>query len=264
MRAKKSFGQHFLTNEDIARRIADALPLNIERPKVLEVGPGKGMLTKYLLQKKLDLKVVEADGDMVTYLEAHYPELDDRIIPQDFLKLNLTTIFPAPVSPFSPPQFFLIGNFPYNISSQIVFKMVENRALIPEMVGMFQKEMAERIIALPGGKDYGVISVLTQAFYEGKYLFTVGNRNFNPPPKVLSGVIRLTRKEGELGCDEALFRKTVKQTFSQRRKMLRNTLKPFFAGNLTVLEEDFFKQRPEVLTIEDFVKLTKRIEASLP
>lgn len=269
MRAKKSFGQHFLTNEDIARRIADALTLEGESPKVLEVGPGKGMLTKYLLQKNLDLQVVEADADMVAYLADNYPELSGRIIALDFLKLDLSKVFPptpntsipqSPNPPIPNPQFLLIGNFPYNISSQIVFKMVENRALIPELVGMFQKEMAERIIAPPGGKDYGIISVLTQAFYEGKYLFTVGNRNFNPPPKVLSGVIRLRRKEGSLGCDEALFRKVVKQAFSQRRKMLRNTLKPFF-NDPAVLEEDFFKQRPEVLSVKDFVELTQRIAA---
>lgn len=264
MRAKKSFGQHFLTNEDIARRIADALTPDGEWQapegtpvRVLEIGPGKGMLTKYLLQKNIDLKVVEADEDMVTYLEENYPELDGRIIARDFLKLDLTEVFPQ--SPEAPMhQFLLIGNFPYNISSQIVFKMVENRTHIPQLVGMFQKEMAERIIAPPGGKDYGVISVLTQAFYEGKYLFSVGNRNFNPPPKVLSGVIRLTRKAGSLGCDEVLFRKVVKQAFSQRRKMLRNTLKPFFSDPV-VLEEDFFKQRPEVLSVEEFVQLTKRI-----
>ncbi len=221
----------------------------------MEIGPGKGMLTKYLLEKNVDLKVVEADEDMVTYLEDNYPELDGRIIAKDFLKLDLTQVFPN-------HQFLLIGNFPYNISSQIVFKMVEYRQLIPEMAGMFQKEMAQRIIAPPGGKDYGVISVLTQAFYEGKYLFSVSNGNFNPPPKVQSGVIRLTRKEGELGCDEELFRKVVKQAFSQRRKMLRNTLKPFF-DDPAVLEEDFFKQRPEVLSVEEFVELTRRIAGNV-
>ena len=225
----------------------------------MEIGPGRGMLTKYLLEKNIDLKVVEADKDMVAYLEDNYPELDGRIIARDFLKLDLTTVFPH-FSPLTshPSEFLLIGNFPYNISSQIVFKMVEFRQLIPELVGMFQKEMAERIIAPPGGKDYGVISVLTQAFYGGEYLFTVGNHNFKPPPKVQSGVIRLTRKEGEPGCDEALFRKVVKQAFSQRRKMLRNTLKPFF-DDPAVLEEDFFKKRPEVLSVEDFILLTNRI-----
>lgn len=253
MRAKKSFGQHFLTNEDIACRIAAALTLTEECPRVLEIGPGKGMLTKYLLQKKLELKVVEADEDMVACLREGFPQLEGRIIAGDFLKLNLVEVF-------SGSPFLLIGNFPYNISSQIVFKMLENPRLVPQMAGMFQKEMAERIVAAPGSKDYGVISVLTQAFYQGKYLFSVGNRNFNPPPKVLSGVIRLQQKEGTLACEEALFRRVVKQAFSQRRKMLRNTLKPFFT-HPTPLEEDFFKQRPEVLSVQNFVELTQRIAA---
>lgn len=259
MRAKKSFGQHFLTNEDIARRIADALTLTDRQPNVLEIGPGKGMLTKYLLQKELNLKVVEADADMISWLEDNYPELDDRIIARDFLKLRLSEVFPGERHT-TGDEFLLIGNFPYNISSQIVFKMVENRSLIPEMVGMFQKEMAVRIIASPGSKDYGVISVLTQAFYEGEYLFSVGNQNFRPAPKVQSGVIRLRRKEGSLGCDEALFRRVVKQAFNQRRKMLRNTLKSFFRDT-DLSGEDFFMQRPEALSIGDFVQLTLRISA---
>ncbi|MBI5916887.1 MAG: 16S rRNA (adenine(1518)-N(6)/adenine(1519)-N(6))-dimethyltransferase RsmA [Bacteroidetes bacterium] len=254
MRAKKSFGQHFLTNEDIARRIADALVVEGSQAKVLEVGPGKGMLTKYLLEKDFELKVVEADNDMVDYLHENFTQLHGRVIAGDFLKLDLQTIFPG-------HQFYLIGNFPYNISSQIVFKMVEFRTLVPQLVGMFQKDMAERIIAKPGGKDYGVISVLTQGFYDGKYLFSVGSGNFNPPPKVLSGVIRLTRREEKLGCDEALFRRVVKQAFSQRRKMLRNTLKPFF-DNPAVFEEDFFRLRPEVLSVADFVDLTNRIASA--
>lgn len=252
MRAKKSFGQHFLTNEDIARRIADSLVLEGEPTNVLEVGPGKGMLTKYLLEKDFSLKCVEADTDMVDYLDANYPALHDKIISKDFLKLDLSTVFDG-------QPFCIIGNFPYNISSQIVFKMVEFRHIVPQLVGMFQKEMAERIIAKPGGKDYGVISVLTQAFYEGKYLFSVGNRNFNPPPKVLSGVIRLVRKDDALGCDEVQFRKVVKQAFSQRRKMLRNTLKPFLEQRPDILEEAFFTQRPEVLSVKEFVDLTNRI-----
>ncbi len=252
MRAKKSFGQHFLTNEDIAKKIADSLTLAEGPHNVLEVGPGKAMLTKYLLEKDFSLKCVEADSDMVDYLNVHYPALQGKIISEDFLKLDLNSVFDG-------QSFCIIGNFPYNISSQIVFKMVEYRPIVPQLVGMFQKEMAERIIAKPGGKDYGVISVLTQAFYEGKYLFSVGNRNFNPPPKVLSGVIRLLRKEAVLGCDEALFRKVVKQAFSQRRKMLRNTMKPFFEQQPTVLEEAFFTQRPEVLSVGEFVALTNRI-----
>jgi 16S rRNA (adenine1518-N6/adenine1519-N6)-dimethyltransferase len=258
MRAKKSFGQHFLINEDIARRIADSLTMAGENANVLEVGPGKGMLTKYLLQKNFNLLVVEADDDMVAYLKENYLELDERIIAQDFLKLDLDDVFSAPLT--SQVSFCLIGNFPYNISSQIVLKMIEHRAIIPELVGMFQKEMAERIVATPGSKDYGVISVLTQAYYEGKYLFTVGNRNFNPPPKVQSAVIRLVRKEKELECDEKLFRQIVKQTFNQRRKMLRNTVKSFVV-NPGILEESFFTKRPEQLSLNDFVYLTNQMES---
>jgi 16S rRNA (adenine1518-N6/adenine1519-N6)-dimethyltransferase len=256
MRAKKSFGQHFLTNEDIDRRIVE-FGLQNEPVRVLEVGPGKGVLTKYLIEKDLDLIVVEADNDMVAYLNEHYPALKNRIIAQDFLKIDFQNLFPPPPGDYAPPpaQFTIIGNFPYNISSQIVFKMVENRDRTPALVGMFQREMAERIIAKPGGKDYGVISVLTQAFYEGKLLMRVGNRNFNPPPKVESAVIQLLRKNETLGCDEALFRQVVKQVFNQRRKMLRNTMKPFFP-NAGILEDPFFTKRPEVLSVEDFVSLT--------
>lgn len=263
MRAKKSFGQHFLTNEHIAERIAGSLtpPVSSHIPNVLEVGPGKGMLTKYLLEKDLNLLVVEADKDMVDYIHMNIIQLHGRVISKDFLKLNLENIFTTghPVSPAGDPQFSIIGNFPFNISSQIVFKMLENRHLVPELVGMFQKEMAERIVASPGGKDYGIISVLTQAYYDGKLLFKVGNGNFNPPPKVQSAVIRLVRKVGDLGCDPELFRRVVKQAFSQRRKMLRNTLKSM-VNDPRVLSEDFFRQRPEVLSVADFVKLTNRIE----
>ena len=251
MRAKKSYGQHFLTNEDIAQQIADALTVGREQSKVVEVGPGKGFLTKYLLEKNIDLKVVEADHDLVDFLHLNYIQLHGKIMAGDFLKLNLATIFP------NGQQFSIIGNFPYNISSQIVFKMIDDRERIPEMVGMFQKEMAKRIIASPGGKDYGVISVLTQAYYEGEYLFSVGNIHFDPPPKVQSGVIRLRRKEGTLGCDEKLFRRIVKQAFSQRRKMLRNTLKPFFAGAF-LMNDPYFTKRPEVLSVEEFVELANK------
>lgn len=255
MRAKKSYGQHFLTNEDIARQIADALTLDeAGKSRVLEIGPGKGMLTKYLLEKNIDLRVVEADSDMVDYLHRNFIALHGKVIEKDFLKLELASLFSDQI-----PEFLLIGNFPYNISSQIVFKMVEHRSLIPELVGMFQKEMAERIIAPPGKKDYGVISVLTQAFYEGEYLFSVGNQNFVPPPKVQSGVIRLKRKEEEIDCDNKLFRRVVKQAFSQRRKMLRNTLKPFFKENPEALQDEFFMKRPEVLSVEEFVELTNTI-----
>jgi 16S rRNA (adenine1518-N6/adenine1519-N6)-dimethyltransferase len=252
LKAKKSFGQHFLHREDLAKRIADSLSLaGSDYENVLEVGPGRGMLTKYLMLMPQNLKVVEADQDMVAYLQKYYPELSPNILYQDFLKLNLSQVFEG--KPFG-----LVGNFPYNISSQIVFHMLEHKELVPEMVGMFQKEMAERIIAPPGSKTYGVISVLAQAFYTGKYLFNVDKSSFNPPPQVQSGVIRLLRKENQdLGCDPKLFRQIVKASFNQRRKMLRNTLKPFFKDP-AVLEAPFFMQRPEQLPLEAFVELTQR------
>lgn len=256
IKAKKSFGQHFLTNERIAERIADALKLDGAYNKALEIGPGKGFLTKYLLQKKYNLHVVEADKDMVTYLNEHYPQLTPYIVSDDFLKIDFNTTF-------GTEPFALIGNFPYNISSQIVFKMLENRHQIPEMVGMFQKEVGERIVSKPGGKEYGVISVLAQAYYDGTYLFTVDRGNFNPPPKVQSGVIRLVRKENQdLGCNPTLFRTVVKTAFGQRRKMLRNTMKSMFVDG-TRLADGFFNLRPEVLSVEQFVELTKWVEEDI-
>ena len=251
MRAKKSYGQHFLRNEKIALQIAQGFSSTY--PCVLEIGPGKGMLTKYLLEQSWDLKVVEADPDMVEYLTRHFSALDGKIIGNDFLKLRLEDLFDG-------NEFGIIGNFPYNISSQILFKMLYGRAVVPELVGMFQKEVAERVVCPPGSKEYGVISVLVQAYYEGEYLFTVDKAQFNPPPKVQSGVIRLKRKENQdLGCDDKLFRRVVKQAFSQRRKMLRNTLKPFFPDE-TLKLESFFEQRPERLSVADYVQLTQRID----
>lgn len=251
LKAKKSYGQHFLTNEEITSNIANAF--EGAHKNVLEVGPGKGMLTKYLLQKDYQLIVVEADRDMVSFLKKNFPPLLNHIVSADFLKVPISSLF-------QDEPFALIGNFPYNISSQILFKMIENKELIPEMVGMFQKEVAERVIAAPGNKSYGVLSVLVQAWYEGDYLFTVDKSNFNPPPKVQSGVIRLQRKNiDHIGCDEKLFRSVVKQAFSQRRKMLRNTMKPFLNGN-ALLNEPFFTQRPERLSVEDFIQLTNWIE----
>jgi 16S rRNA (adenine1518-N6/adenine1519-N6)-dimethyltransferase len=250
IQAKKSFGQHFLTNELIAENIANGLIAKDAYARVLEVGPGKGFLTKYLLAKAYELHVVEADKDMVTYLAQHFPQLTPNVIAEDFLKIDFAQIF-------GTEPFAIIGNFPYNISSQIVFKMIEHREQIPEMVGMFQKEVAERIVSTPGGKEYGVISVLLQAFYEGEYLFTVDKSNFDPPPKVQSGVIRLTRKtDQELGCPPELFRTVVKTAFGQRRKMLRNTMKAMI-NNPDLLADEFFNLRPEVLSVADFVKLTK-------
>lgn len=249
MRAKKSYGQHFLNSEHIAQRIADQLQLTEHYGRVLEVGPGRGMLTQFLLDRPFELTVVEADRDMVAYLQRHFPQLKDNIIPADFLKLPLDQIFSEP--------FGLIGNFPYNISSQILFKMLDYKELIPEMAGMFQLEVAERIVAPPGSKTYGVISVLIQAHYEGKLCFQVDRTKFNPPPKVQSGVIRLVRRNTAApDYDEKRFRQVVKLAFSQRRKMLRNTLKSLISDP-DRLQDPFFQQRPERLSVEDFIQLTR-------
>ncbi len=253
MKVKKSYGQHFLNSEEIAKQIADALQKKDSYQKVLEIGPGKGMLTKYLMEKDFELIVVEADQDMVMYLKKHYPELKNYVISADFLKVDLNLFF-------KNQPFAIIGNFPYNISSQILFKMLEYKSQVPELVGMFQKEMADRVVAGPGSKTYGVVSVLVQAFYEGGLILNVDRKFFNPPPKVQSAVIRLTRKENQnLGCDEKLFRTVVKQAFGQRRKMLRNTIKSFIQGD-ALLENEFFTKRPEQLSVENFVMLTNWIE----
>lgn len=208
------------------------------------------MLTKYLVELPYDLLAVEADRDMVAYLQEHYPLL--KVVSADFLQLDLNSCF-------NGEPFAIIGNFPYNISSQILFKMLDYKSEIPELVGMFQKEVAQRIVAPPGSKVYGITSVLVQAYYEGKYLFTVDKRNFSPPPKVQSGVIRLLRREQPLVTEsEDLFRKVVKQAFSQRRKMLRNTMKPFLEGD-PLLEDAFFNQRPEQLSVADYVQIVRWI-----
>ena len=254
MQAKKSYGQHFLKNDSIAARIADSLQLASQTGVVLEVGPGMGMLTRFLLaHKEYQTFAVEADRDMVEYLQKNYPEWPaENLIFRDFLDLDFHTVF-------GDKPFCLIGNFPYNMSTQILFKLLDFRAQIPEMVGMFQKEVADRIVAPPGSKVYGITSVLAQAFYRTEYLFTVERGSFNPPPKVLSAVIRLTRKDNfDLGCDEQLFRQVVKTAFNQRRKMLRNTLKPFFQVEL-LMQDPYFEKRPEQLGWEEFAELSKRI-----
>lgn len=253
IQAKKSYGQHFLKNDSIAARIADSLRLAAAVGRVLEVGPGTGMLTRHLLEHpEYALWAVEADRDMIAHLQQHYPALSERLISKDFLDLDLTELFDA-------QPFCLIGNFPYNISSQILFKMLDHRVQIPEMVGMFQKEVADRVVSRPGSKVYGITSVLLQPFYQTEYLFTVERGSFNPPPKVLSAVIRLTRKDNfTLGCDETRFRQIVKTAFNQRRKMLRNTLKPFFPHE-NLLDNPFFQKRPEELGWEAFVELTQKI-----
>lgn len=252
MKAKKSFGQHFLKSEATSARIANALSLKTYN-HILEVGPGKGMLTKYLLEREEHLSVVEADRDMVEYLNTHYPKLKNDIYAEDFLRLDLRQLF-------NGKPFALIGNYPYNISSQIIFKMLDYKDLIPEMVGMFQREVGRRIAATPGNKEYGVISVLAQSLYDVEYLFTVDKSEFSPPPKVQSGVIRMVRKESIPEYNQKLFKSIVKQTFSQRRKMLRNTMKSFIKGD-PLLEDPFFNQRPEAISLDDYIDLTNKVEA---
>jgi len=252
VKAKKYLGQHFLNDENIAKKIADTLILNGYK-NVLEIGPGMGVLTKYLLQKDITTYVIEIDSESVEYLKANFLNLAPRIIEKDFLKYNLNDIF-------KEEPFAVIGNFPYNISAQIVFKVLEMRNQIPEFSGMFQKEVAQRICEKEGSKKYGILSVLSQAFYEAEYLFTVPPQVFSPPPKVESGVLRLTRKENyTLPCDEKLFFKVVKTAFQQRRKTLRNSLKTFnLSDNLR--EDVIFGGRPEQLGVSEFVKLTALIE----
>jgi 16S rRNA (adenine1518-N6/adenine1519-N6)-dimethyltransferase len=253
MKAKKSFGQHFLVNESIAENIANSLELTSHIKNILEIGPGKGVLTKYLATQDSNLKVVEADQDMVQYLTTHQILDQKQIIFLDFLKLNMQKVFDG-------EPFLMIGNYPYNISSQILFKMVNSKELVPEMVGMFQKEVADRVVAPPGSKTYGVISVLVQAYYEGKTIIDVAPNSFSPPPKVQSSVIRLVRKENAvLPCDDRLFRNVVKTAFNQRRKMLRNTLKPLF-GEESLMNDAYFMQRPEQLSVKDFVDITLKLE----
>ncbi|MBQ8061046.1 MAG: ribosomal RNA small subunit methyltransferase A [Bacteroidales bacterium] len=296
VRAKKALGQHFLTDQSIAMRIVDAL----QGTDVLEVGPGMGVLTQYLLknpsvilseaknlkiveidkEEAKNLKVVEIDKESVVYLKKHFPALGEGLIEGDFLKMDLSGLFPGPFS--------IIGNFPYNISSQIFFKIIDNRDLVPEVVCMIQKEVAQRIAEKPGTKTYGILSVFLQAWYDIEYLFTVGPGAFNPPPKVQSAVIRLTRNSRtSLGCDEKLFRTVVKTAFGQRRKTLRNSLKPLLANrNLqspncqpqspdcqplppdchpeqsegSLASDPIFDLRPERLSVEDFIALTLRLQ----
>ncbi len=252
VRAKKYLGQHFLKDENIAKKIADTLTLQGYKD-VLEIGPGMGVLTKYLLKKDIKTHVIEIDTESVEYLKNKYLNLSDRIYEKDFLKYDLTEIF-------KEQPFAIIGNFPYNISSQIVFKTLEMRHQIPEFSGMFQKEVAQRICSKEGSKIYGILSVLTQAFYDAEYLFTVPPSVFNPPPKVDSGVLLLKRKENfTLPCDEALFFKVVKTGFQQRRKTLRNSLKTFnLSDNLKA--NTIFGQRPEQLSVSQFIELTSLIE----
>ncbi|GGF27088.1 16S rRNA (adenine(1518)-N(6)/adenine(1519)-N(6))-dimethyltransferase RsmA [Flavobacterium limi] len=253
VKAKKHLGQHFLKDESIAKAIADTLSLK-GYDEVLEIGPGMGVLTKYLLDKEVTTRVIEIDTESVAYLDANYPKLKDKIISEDFLKYNINQVY-------ENKQFAIIGNFPYNISSQIVFRTLEFRDQIPEFSGMFQKEVAERICEKKGSKTYGILSVLAQAFYDTEYLFTVDENVFIPPPKVKSGVMKMTRKEDySLPCGEKLFFTVVKTAFQQRRKTLRNSLKTLnLSDNLR--EDTIFDLRPEQLSVDEFIVLTQKIEA---
>ncbi|MBR5764750.1 MAG: 16S rRNA (adenine(1518)-N(6)/adenine(1519)-N(6))-dimethyltransferase RsmA [Bacteroidaceae bacterium] len=263
VKPKKFLGQHFLKDLKIAKDIADTVDSCPEIP-ILEVGPGMGVLTQFLIGKERDTKVVELDSESVAYLQEAYPQLAENIIAQDFLQLDLSKVFGG--SPF-----VLTGNYPYNISSQIFFKMLDNKEIIPCCTGMIQKEVAERIAAAPGSKTYGILSVLIQAWYDVEYLFTVHENVFNPPPKVKSAVIRMTRNDvSQLGCNEKLFKEVVKTTFNQRRKMIRGSIKPLFGNhNKPVDAESAFwnsemmTKRPEQLSIPQFVELTNLVQKEL-
>lgn len=253
MRAKKSYGQHFLHDEHICRTIADAI-LSLDNYDVLiEIGPGKGAITKYLIESPRPYYVIEADRDMVSYLGSHLDGLDsDHIIEADFLKVDLKTLFPD-------QQVAIVGNFPYNISSQIVVRVIENRDIVVHMLGMFQKEMADRVLSGPGSKDYGSLSVQSAAYFTGRSVITVGPGAFSPPPKVQSKVIALTRRaEPEDVKDFRVFRKVVRAAFNLRRKMLRNSLKAL-VENETLLSEPLFTKRPEQLSVKDFVDISNRL-----
>lgn len=268
VRPKKFLGQHFLKDLKIAQDIADTVDACPGLP-VLEVGPGMGVMTQFLIPKNRPLKVVEIDFESVAYLRRNFPQLEEHIIEDDFLKMHLENTFGG-------QPFVLTGNYPYNISSQIFFKMLEYKHLIPCCTGMIQKEVAERIAASPGNKTYGILSVLIQAWYSVEYLFTVHENVFNPPPKVKSAVIRMTRNETtDLGCDERLFKQVVKTTFNQRRKVLRNSIRPVLTDadnrlqlqgctprdHQAFLSADIFGRRPEQLSVRDFVELTNAVEA---
>ena len=248
VKPKKALGQHFLKDLQIAQRIADTLSDYKDLP-VLEIGPGMGVLTQYLLEAGHDLTVVELDMESVDYLEQNFPALEGRILAEDFLRLDLSKLFPG--------QFCVIGNYPYNISSQIFFKVLDFKEHVPCCSGMIQKEVAERLAAGPGSKTYGILSVLLQAWYTVEYLFTVSEFVFDPPPKVKSAVIRMVRNDRkELGCDEKLFKTVVKTSFNQRRKTLRNSMKPLLGKDCPDYALPVFDKRPEQLSVEQFVDLT--------
>ena len=278
VRAKKSLGQHFLTDLSTARKIAESLIVPVKEAgteadcmagthltDVLEIGPGMGVLTQYLLQRQdIRLKMVEIDRESVDYLLVHFPQVNGALIEADFLKLRLETFFKG--------EFCIIGNFPYNISSQIFFRILDYKDSVPQVVCMIQKEVAERLAEKPGSKTYGILSVLLQAWYDIEYLFTVGEGAFNPPPKVKSAVIRLVRNSRtDLGCDESLFKAVVKTAFNQRRKTMRNSLRPIVSAKASrenwddgqtaaFLANPVFDLRPERLGVEDFISLTRMLQ----
>lgn len=252
VKPKKSLGQHFLKDLDIAERIADSIEGFKDIP-VLEIGPGMGVLTRFLVDKGYDLTVVELDRDSVAYLADHFPALDGRIIEKDFLKLDLKELY--------SDQFCVIGNYPYNISSQIFFKVLDYKDQIPCCSGMIQKEVAERMAAGPGSKTYGILSVLMQAWYDIEYMFTVHEHVFDPPPRVKSAVIRMIRNEvKQLNCNEVLFKRVVKTGFNQRRKTLRNSLKPLLGQGCEIYSDPIFDKRPEQLSVAQFIDLTNMVE----
>ena len=255
--AKKRLGQHFLTDLSIARDIADTVDVCPGMP-VLEVGPGMGVLTRFLLEKERPVKVVEIDEESVNYLCKTLPQLgEDNIIPDDFLKMRLDRLFDG-------KEFMLIGNYPYNISSQIFFKMLDYKDYIPYCSGMIQKEVGERLAAAPGTKAYGILTIFVQLWYDVEYLFTVHENVFSPPPKVKSAVVLMKRNERTcLGCDEELFKKIVKGTFNQRRKKMRNSIQQIVGKESPLLSDEVLDKRPEQLSIEDFIELTKKVEREL-
>ena len=256
VKPKKFLGQHFLKDLSIAKDIADTVDECPGLP-ILEVGPGMGVLTQFLMKKGREVKVVELDFESVAYLRENFPALEGNIIEDDFLKLKLEKLFDG-------RPFVLTGNYPYNISSQIFFKMLDYKDLIPCCTGMIQKEVAERIAAGPGSKTYGILSILIQAWYKVEYLFTVHEHVFNPPPKVKSAVIRMTRNETkELGCNERLFKLIVKTTFNQRRKTLRNSISSILEKGNPLSNDPVFNKRPEQLSVQEFIELTNRVETAL-
>ena len=256
LKPKKFLGQHFLRDLGIANDIADTVDTCPDLP-ILEVGPGMGVLTQFLMKKGREVKVVELDFESVAYLKQNFSDLEGNIIEYDFLKLELQNLFDG-------KPFVLTGNYPYNISSQIFFKMLDYKDLIPCCTGMIQKEVAERIAAAPGSKTYGILSVLIQAWYSVEYLFTVHEHVFNPPPKVKSAVIRMTRNATtHLGCDEKLFKQIVKTTFNQRRKTLRNSIASILDKSHPLSADPIFNKRPEQLSVQEFIDLTNQVESAL-